>query len=291
MSGSACASCASKCSPEARESCPATKEEKEHQQLRERLQPIEHKLLVLSGKGGVGKSTVAAQLAVSLAAAGHRTGLLDIDIHGPSLPTLFGLQDARITQSEEGLVPVELGGNLKLMSVAFCLEHPDQALIWRGPMKTGVIRQFLQETVWGDLDYLVIDAPPGTGDEAISIAQMIPEMDGVVMVTTPQEMAAADVRKAMGFCERIGLRVLGVVENMSGFKCPGCGIVTPIFQQGGGEKLALDYGVPFLGAIPLDPDLGRLADAGRTAAPGAERAGAEAFAPVFKALLRQIGSR
>jgi Mrp family chromosome partitioning ATPase len=276
------------CSSEERESCGASKEEKEHQQLRERLHRIEHKMLVLSGKGGVGKSTVAAQLAGTLAAQGHRTGLLDIDIHGPSTPTLFGLQDARITQTESGLQPVEVGGNLKIMSIAFCLAHPDQALIWRGPMKTGAIRQFLTDVDWGELDYLIIDAPPGTGDETLSIAQMIPELDGGIMVTTPQELAAADVRKALSFCEKLEMRVLGIVENMSGFKCPCCGTETHIFDYGGGEKLAGDHGVPFLGRIPIDPALGRAADAGRTAPAGTEWAGAEAFEPIVKAVLKQL---
>lgn len=234
----------------------------ERQQLEQRLCAIKHKIVVMSGKGGVGKSTVASNLAAGLAGAGFKTGLLDIDIHGPSIPTLFGLTGQRMQQNEEGLLPVQATENLKVMSIAFGLEDSDQALIWRGPMKIGVITQLLRDVAWGELDYLVVDVPPGTGDEPLTICQLIPDMDGAVVVTTPQEMAAVDVRKSINFCRKLDIPVLGVIENMSGFKCPCCNTVTEIFKSGGGEKMAADFGVPFLGKLPIDPAIAHACDSG-----------------------------
>lgn len=234
----------------------------ERQKLEQRLCGMKHKIAVMSGKGGVGKSTVASNLAVGLAAAGMKTGLLDVDIHGPSIPTLFNLVGHKLMQNREGLIPATVSENLKVMSIAFCLEQPDQALIWRGPMKIGIITQLIRDVDWGELDYLVIDLPPGTGDEPLTLCQLIPDMDGAVVVTTPQEMSAVDVRKAITFCGKLNIPVLGIVENMSGFKCPHCNTVTEIFKSGGGEKLASDFGVPFLGRLPLDPAIAHACDAG-----------------------------
>ncbi len=256
--------------------------------LQYRLSHIRHKIMVLSGKGGVGKSTVAVNLAVSLALAGKKVGLLDVDIHGPSIPTMLGLHDSQLQTDEEGMIPARVG-DLKVMSIGLLLNHADDPVIWRGPMKMGVIRQFLQDVHWGDLDYLVIDSPPGTGDEPLSVCQLIDHPDGAIVVTTPQDVAAADVRKSVGFCRQLSLPVLGVVENMSGFACPSCGHTTAIFKSGGGQRIALDFGVPFLGAIPIDPAIGTACDDGT---PFVQRyAGSEtarAFKSVIEPILEQI---
>jgi ATP-binding protein involved in chromosome partitioning len=233
----------------------------DQQALEERLHRIRRKILVLSGKGGVGKSTVAANLAISLALSGKRVGLLDVDIHGPSIPKMLKLGDATVQMKNGAIQPVEKAG-LKVMSIGFLLRDRDDAVIWRGPMKMGVIKQFLKDVEWGDLDYLVIDSPPGTGDEPLSVAQLAAPVDGAVIVTTPQDVATADVRKSITFCRQLDIPVLGVVENMSGFVCPKCGTVTDIFKSGGGERMAADMGVPFLGRIPIDPAVGEACDAG-----------------------------
>ncbi|MBP7865567.1 MAG: P-loop NTPase [Acidobacteria bacterium] len=234
----------------------------QQQALRERLARIGRKIVVLSGKGGVGKSTVAVNVATALSMAGKRVGLLDVDIHGPSVPTLLGLEGAKIHGDENGLLPVEVNG-LKVMSLGFLLDDPDEAVIWRGPMKMGVIRQFLSEVAWGDLDVLVIDSPPGTGDEPLSVCQLIGDLHGAVIVTTPQRVAAVDVRKSVTFCRRLRVPVLGIVENMSGFACPTCGEVTPILGSGGGRRIAADMKVPFLGSLPFDPRIVAACDGGR----------------------------
>jgi ATP-binding protein involved in chromosome partitioning len=222
----------------------------------------ERQVLVLSGKGGVGKSSVAVNLAVAFRTAGKTVGLLDADFHGPSVPRLLGLQDRTIPAEGDALRPPEADG-IKVMSVGFFLPKRDDAVIWRGPVKIGALRQFLRETEWGDLDVLVVDCPPGTGDEPLSLAQMIPEPDGAVVVTSPQDLALENVRKSVTFCRRLNLPVLGVVENFSGFACPHCGTVTDIFGSGGGESMAKDMGVPFLGRIPIDPEIVKAGDAGR----------------------------
>jgi Mrp family chromosome partitioning ATPase/predicted Fe-Mo cluster-binding NifX family protein len=234
----------------------------ERRALRRRLCRIKHKVMVLSGKGGVGKSTVAVNLAVSLLLAGKRVGLLDVDIHGPSVPKMLGLEEAPVQTHASAIVPIELG-DLKVMSIGFLLQKRDDAIIWRGPMKMGVIKQFLTEVEWGDLDYLIIDSPPGTGDEPLSVCQLIEDADGAVIVTTPQDVATADVRKSISFCRALHLPVLGVVENMSGFACPHCGRTTGIFKTGGGERMAKEMGVPFLGSIPIDAAVGNACDDGR----------------------------
>jgi ATP-binding protein involved in chromosome partitioning len=234
---------------------------RERQKLESRMCRIGHKIVVLSGKGGVGKSTVAVNLAAALADAGKRVGLLDIDIHGPSIPTMLGLEGAKVTGPEGEMIPVDAGG-IKVLSIGFFLENPDHAVVWRGPMKYGVIKQFLKDADWGELDYLVIDSPPGTGDEPLSVCQLI-QPDGAVIVTTPQKVAAVDVRKSITFCRLLEVPVLGVVENMSGFACPHCGQITPILRSGGGRKISEDLGVPFLGSIPIDPALAESGDNGR----------------------------
>lgn len=258
----ACDSCGkTDCAASQRNQGESDKEFNERRELQARLCRIRHKIVVLSGKGGVGKSTVAVNLAVALMMSGKQTGLLDIDIHGPSIPTMLGIEHEIVQGNEDGLLPVNLNG-LKVFSMGFLLRSQDDAVIWRGPMKHGVIKQFLKDVEWGDLDYLIIDSPPGTGDEPLSVCQLIGKMDGAIVVTTPQKVAAVDVRKSITFCRQIQVPVLGVVENMSGFVCPHCGKVTQIFREGGGRRIAEDMRVPFLGSIPLDPKIAEDCDEG-----------------------------
>ena len=199
--------------------------------LQDRMSHIRHKIVVLSGKGGVGKSTVAVNIAVGLMMSGKKVGLLDVDIHGPSVPTMLGLEKERAQGADGELIPV-IWENMKVMSLGFLLENQDHAVIWRGPMKMGVIKQFLKDVAWGDLDFLVVDSPPGTGDEPLSVCQLLGTVDGAVIVTTPQKVAAIDVRKSITFCRQLNVPVMGVVENMSGFACPKCGEVHKIAKQG-----------------------------------------------------------
>ncbi|KAA0148145.1 hypothetical protein FNF27_04463 [Cafeteria roenbergensis] len=224
-----------------------------------RLSEVKRIILVLSGKGGVGKSTVSSQLAFTLAASGASVGLLDVDITGPSIPRMLGLRGQTVHQSATGWSPVWLDEGLGVMSIGFMLPDEDDAVIWRGPRKNGLIRQFLTDVEWGALDYLIIDTPPGTSDEHISLAQYLKKapVAGAVVVTTPQQVAMSDVRKELSFCRKTATPVLGVVENMSGFACPCCGTVTQIFApaEGGGRGMAERAGVPFAGSIPLDPRL------------------------------------
>jgi ATP-binding protein involved in chromosome partitioning len=224
---------------------------------------IKHKILVLSGKGGVGKSSIAVNLAVWLAKRGNQVGLLDVDIHGPSVPKLLHLEGTRLQAVDGKIEPLAYGNRLKVMSIGLMLNDPTDAVIWRGPMKHNVIQQFVEGVAWGDLDYLVVDCPPGTGDEALSAVQVLGSVDGALVVTTPQDLAVVDVQKCLTFCRQLNLPVLGVIENMSGFVCPHCGHRTDVFAGFGGQKMAEDFGVPFLGSIPLDPALGRACDAGR----------------------------
>ncbi|HRU54142.1 MAG TPA: Mrp/NBP35 family ATP-binding protein [Candidatus Sumerlaeia bacterium] len=260
---STCDSCGkSDCAAHRRQQDESEKDFQERRALQARLCRIRHKIVVLSGKGGVGKSTAAVNIAAALAKSGKSVGLLDTNIHGPSIPTMLGLQNVIPQSSPEGLIPIEIGG-LKVMSMGFFLRSQDDAVIWRGPMKYGAIKQFLKDALWGDLDYLIIDSPPGTGDEPLSVCQLIGKMDGAVIVTTPQKVAATDVRKSITFCRQIQVPVLGVVENMSGFACPHCGKVTAIFREGGGRRIAKDMRVPFLGSIPIDPKIAEACDEGQ----------------------------
>jgi ATP-binding protein involved in chromosome partitioning len=228
----------------------------------EKLSHIDHRIMVMSGKGGVGKSTVAVNLAVSLARKGHEVGILDADIHGPNIPKMLGLDHSQLIGTPEGILPVPFHSNLKVLSIAFMLPETDSPVVWRGPMKHGVFQQFLGEVEWGDLDYLIVDLPPGTGDEPLSIAHLIGEVDASVIVTTPQEVALLDSRKAVVFSQMVHVPVAGIVENMSGFRCPHCGKEIDLFKIGGGEKAARELKVPFLGRIPLDPQIVKNCDQG-----------------------------
>mgnify|MGYP001319116883 FL=1 len=223
---------------------------------------IKHKIIVLSGKGGVGKSTVSVNIAFSLAMAGYRVGLMDVDFHGPSIPTMLGVKGMRAESDNNAILPLEVAG-VKVISVDFFLADSGEAVIWRGPMKQGAIKQFFEDVAWGELDFLVIDCPPGTGDEPLGLCQIVKGDKRAVVVTTPQEVAAADVRKSLDFCAKLSLPVIGIIENMSGFACPHCATVTYIFKQGGGEKLAEQAKVPFLGRIPIDPTVADCSDEGQ----------------------------
>jgi len=235
--------------------------------IAERLSGVKHKLLILSGKGGVGKSTVTANLVRCLATTHNKeVGVLDIDLCGPSQPTIMGCQGESVHQSGSGWSPVFVDDNLSLMSAGFLLPTEDTALIWRGPKKNGLIKQLLRDVDWGNLDFLLVDTPPGTSDEHLSLVQYLAAagVDGAVIVTTPQEISLQDVRKEINFCQKVGLRVLGVVENMSQFVCPKCHIVSTILptSTGGAEKLSSDTGAPVLSKLPLDPVIGKSCDEG-----------------------------
>ncbi len=254
--GSEASSC-SGCSP----SQPQEKSQEE-KNLTRALKRIRHKVVVMSGKGGVGKSSVAVSLALSLARRGYKVGLMDVDLHGPNVLRMLGLQQPLDLQHAQFHLPPDLFDTLRVVSIEMLMRDRDMAVIWRGPLKHQLIRQFLTEVQWDDLDYLVVDCPPGTGDEPMSVAQTIPDAKAVI-VTTPQEISLADVRKSLNFCEKINMPVLGIVENMSGYYCPHCGKELPLFKQGGGEIVARDAKVPFLGALPFDPGLVEAADAGK----------------------------
>jgi len=226
------------------------------------LAKIKNRLLVFSGKGGVGKSTVAANLALAFSRKGLKVGLLDVDIHGPNLAKMLGVEDKRMGVSSEGIKAVDVNENLKLVSMSFLLQDPNLPVIWRGPMKMKAIQQFLGDVDWGELAWLVIDSPPGTGDEPLSVAQLIPAA-GAVVVTTPQEVSLMDSRKAVAFALKLNMEIIGIIENMSGMVCPHCGKKIDLFKEGGGKKAAIELGVPFLGKIPFDPQIVSSGDEGK----------------------------
>jgi len=250
------------------------------------LGKIKHKILVMSGKGGVGKSTVSVNLALGLAKKGHQVGLMDVDLHGPDVIRMLDLKGELVPPATpDALVPpLKYSDNLKVVSLAYMMKDRDEAIIWRGPLKIQAIRQFVADMDWGELDYLIIDAPPGTGDEPLSVAQTIPNVKAIV-VTTPQKVALADVRKSINFCKTVEMDIVGVIENMSGFVCPHCNQTVDIFKTGGGEDLAREMDLPFLGKIPMDP---KVVIAGDDGAPylssGVDSPAAQAFAAVVTAV-------
>jgi Mrp family chromosome partitioning ATPase len=246
------------------------------------LQDINHIVLVLSGKGGVGKSSVTTQLALSLTLQGHSVGILDVDLTGPSIPRFLGIENSKVTQAPGGWLPVPIHesspstsdpskkiGQLRAMSLGFLLANRGDAVVWRGPKKTAMVRQFLSDVQWGAMDYLLIDTPPGTSDEHISLVETLlksarPEqMAGAVIVTTPQAISVSDVKKEINFCRKVGVGILGVVENMAGFVCPNCSECTNVFSKGGGQAMATEFEVPFLGSVPIDPMFIRLIEEGK----------------------------
>jgi ATP-binding protein involved in chromosome partitioning len=237
----------------------------QEERIKMRMERIRHKLAILSGKGGVGKSTVTANLAVALAKKGYRTGILDADIHGPSIPKLLGVRGEKLTAGLTGnqeIIPVDGPFGIKIVSMDFLLPADETPVIWRGPMKTGAIRQLLADVVWGDLDFLLIDLPPGTGDEPLSILQLIPDIDGILMVTAPSEVSQIVVRRAIGFTRELHAPLIGIIENMSGFVCPKCGAEFDVFGIGGGQKISEELGVPFLGRIPIEQGICEDSDRG-----------------------------
>lgn len=237
---------------------------KQDEEIKEQLANIKHKILVMSGKGGVGKSSVAAYLAVALAKRGYKVGLMDVDLHGPSIPRLLGLKGSILPGSKEGKAkPVHYAENLDVISIEPLMgDDKDRATIWRGPLKIGVIRQFIADIEWEDLDYLIIDSPPGTGDEPLTVAQTIPDAKALI-VTTPQEISLADVRKSINFCRTVNMEILGIVENMSGFRCPHCGKVIELFKAHGGMLTAKEQGLRFLGSLPIEIEVVENGDAGK----------------------------
>ncbi|MBN1109912.1 MAG: Mrp/NBP35 family ATP-binding protein [Methanomassiliicoccales archaeon] len=223
--------------------------------LKKSMSKIKYKIMIMSGKGGVGKSTVAVNIATALAMRGYEVGILDADIHGPNIPKMMNIEDATIISEPDGLMPVLVPPHMKVMSMAFLLEDRDTPVVWRGPLKMSAIRQFLADVKWGELDFLIVDLPPGTGDEPLSIAQLIGDVDGAIVVTTPQDVALLDSRKTVTFSRALKVPVMGVVENMSGLICPHCHQTIDLFKTGGGERAAKEMEVPFLGRVPLDPQV------------------------------------
>jgi len=244
--------------------------EEQDKEIEDRLARIKRKILVMSGKGGVGKSSIAVSLAVSLANAGYKVGLMDVDLHGPSIPHMLGIPtmhtpdippEKSMGYLNGAFMPAQYGDNLSVVSIECVLEHVDSAVIWRGPLKISAIRQFVAEVAWQDLDFLVIDSPPGTGDEPLTVAQTIPDAEALI-VTTPQAVSLRDVRKSINFCKQVQMTILGLIENMSGFVCPHCGKSTDIFSAGGGEQAAAQMEIPFLGRIPFIPEIVQASDNG-----------------------------
>jgi ATP-binding protein involved in chromosome partitioning len=232
--------------------------------IRSRMSKIKHKIAVISGKGGVGKSLVTVNLAVALAKHGRngKVGVLDADIHGPCVPKMLGMKGEVLQSGPPGVFPATGPLDLKVVSMGFLLPSDDAPVIWRGPLKMGAIKQFLSEIVWGSLEYLLIDLPPGTGDESLSVLQLLPEMDGVIIVTIPSEVSQDVVKKAVSFARKMDTPIIGIVENMSGIVCPHCGERIDVFGTGGGENISVEMGVPLLGSIPLDPRISTAMDAG-----------------------------
>jgi len=234
----------------------------QEKRLKERMAKVKYALIVMSGKGGVGKTSVAVNLAYALSAAGKNVGILDVDIHGPNIAKMLGIEKNSLYEFEFGIQPVEVSEHLKAVSIALTGYDSDQPIIWRGPMKAAVIRQFLSDVNWGELDYLIIDSPPGTGDEPLSVCQLIPNVSGAIIVTTPQDVAVLDARKSVQFAKELKIPVVGIIENMSGFICPHCGKGVDIFKRGGGEKASVELSVPFLGRVPFQLEFVEYADKG-----------------------------
>jgi len=264
----------------------------EDTRLKDSLGRIKHVIIILSGKGGVGKSTVSSNLACALSNMGYDTGIMDVDITGPNIPKMFGIEDEKLDVQNNKLIPVIVPPSLKVMSMAFLLPTRDTPVLWRGPVKMTAIRQFIEDVEWGDLDYLVIDMPPGTGDEALSIMQLIPKPDGAVIVTTPQDVSLMDSRKTITFSAEAKIPIIGLVENMSGFICPHCGQETGIFKSGGGENVAKEFGIQFLGRVPIEPSVALSGDNGMPAVlSDPDSASAKAFNSIIKKIIATVEAK
>lgn len=229
--------------------------------IKRSLQKIKNKFVVLSGKGGVGKTSISVNLAIALASKGYNVGIMDVDLHGPDVPRMLGLKGMLELNENRKLRPMAYSENLKAVSIESLSAHKDDAIIWRGPLKNAAIKQFISEVEWGELDYLIIDSPPGTGDEPLTVAQTITDAKAII-VTTPQEVSLADVRKSISFCKAVKMEIFGLIENMSGFNCPHCSETIDLFGSGGGEKTARTAGIKFLGRIPFDLDVVACGDSG-----------------------------
>jgi ATP-binding protein involved in chromosome partitioning len=262
------------------------KHQEQDRQIKEQLSHIKNKILVMSGKGGVGKSSIAAYLAVILAKRGYRVGLMDVDLHGPSIPGLLGLKGQAMPLSDSNkIIPILYLPNLHVISIEVLMgDNKDVATIWRGPIKIGVIRQFISDIDWSDLDYLVIDAPPGTGDEPLTVAQTIPDAMALI-VTTPQEISLADVRKSINFCRQVKMEIMGLVENMQGLDCPHCGKRIDLFKSNGGKLVAQKHGLRLLASLPIDPEVVTQGDSGSLLLLDDE---SRAFTHEFKRMAEQI---
>ncbi len=254
---------------------------------KEVLPGVKHKIVVMSGKGGVGKSTVAVNIAAGLVRRGFSVGLLDADIHGPSVPRLLGATEERLMMENGRVLPAEVLPGLRVISIAYFVEEKDAPVVWRGPVKMGALKQFIEDVEWGEIDYLVIDLPPGTGDEPLSIAQLIPDADGAVVVTTPQDIALTSVRKSIRFATLVGLKVLGLVDNMNGFVCPHCGEAAEGLGGSLAFQAAMEYNIPYLGKMPLDPRVAKSAEDGRPFILD-DGASAEAFGPILDSILEKV---
>lgn len=266
-------------------SCSDPKKTQYEEQQKLKMNKIKHKIAIISGKGGVGKSTVTVNLAMAFAMHGYanNVGILDADIHGPSVPKMLGLKGQRLQANPIGIFPVIGPLGIKVVSMDFLLPSDEAPVIWRGPLKMKVIQQFLSDIIWGDLDFLFVDLPPGTGDEPLSVMQLIPDMDGVVIVTMPSEVSQIVVKKAVTFVRQLGVPVIGIIENMSGFICPKCGAEVNIFKVGGGQKIAEELSVPFLGSIPIDPEICRDSDNGMSfISEHADSPASKAFSKIVK---------
>ncbi len=259
-------------------------------EVRNNMKDVKHKIVILSGKGGVGKTTVATNMAMSFAKKGLKSGILDVDIYGPNVPKLLGLEGQHPTVDNNKLLPIEGPLGLRVMSMGFLLQNSDDAVAWRGPLVGKAIQQFLSEVKWGELDVIVVDLPPGTGDEILSILQSIPEIDGVVIVSTPQEVAVLDARRAIRLVEKMGVPILGIIENMSEFVCPHCGESYKLFGEGVTLKAAKEYGIPHLGFLPLDPRIISFSDKGTPfVLEDPESKAAKSFGYVVEQLGKTIG--
>jgi Mrp family chromosome partitioning ATPase len=268
-------------------SCKDQDDAKECDHKVDRMARVKHKIIIASGKGGVGKSTVTVNLARALQMKGLQVGVLDGDITGPDIPKLLGIEDEKLRQGPEGIEPAVADG-IKAASMALILSSRDTPVVWRGPMKMAAIKQFIQDVNWGDLDFLLVDMPPGTSDEPLSVVQLIPDLAGAIIVTTPQDVALLDSRKAVNMVKSMKLPVLGIVENMSGLVCPHCGERIAIFGSGGGERMAEEMDVAFLGAIPIDPSICALGDRGETFVQSGSNAGGS-FGKIVQRLMEMFG--